>query len=256
MTGTDETRKACWNRGTGTITTAGDLVLGTGTKFTSLRPGWRLRSGGQERTIVSIGDDASVKVDSPFSPAIGGALNYEFLQPVAGQMWDVAVTDNLFVTSTNAIQILRGPMWTWFSQNTFVHRGMALVADVLPASSYFHLRANLFTNELGNGIKGSGTAEGIPTLAAYFPGADVSRNVLGNEQLAALYPPGNLLAPTTAAIGMVDAANGNYALGPSSPYLSKGLGGRDPGADIPLLGSVRSMVTSGAFNPLAVPRYP
>jgi hypothetical protein len=256
VTGNDDARAACWSAGSGTIATAGSTILGVLTKFAALKAGWKIRAAGQTRTITAISSDTSMTVDSAFSPAIGAATSYQYNQPVAGQLSDLTVEENLFVSTTTALQVLRGTLWTTYSHNTFVHRGTVVVADAMPANTGFRLRSNLFTNELGNGIKGSGIGEGNATLAHYFPGSEVTGNLFGNEVNAALYPYGNFLAPTTAAMGMVDPANGHYALSPSSPYRGKAPDKRDPGADIELLHAVKSMVTLGEFNPLVVPRYP
>lgn len=256
VTGTDTSRSTCWTAGAGTMTTAGSLVLGTGTRFTLLQPGWRITAGGQTRTIASIASDTSLTVDSAFSPNIGAPTAYTYNQPTAGQLSDLFVQENLVVASTAALQVLRGTKWTAFQQNTFIHSGTAVIADVLPASNGLQLRANVFTNDTGMGIKGSGAAEGLGTISLYFPGSDISANILGNETDPKIYPPGNFLAATTAAIGMVDMANGNYALSASSPYAKKAPSGRDPGADINFINQMRTMAVTGTFNRLAVPRYP
>ncbi len=68
------------------------------------------------------------------------------------------------------------------------------------------------------------------TLARYYPGAHVHRNVFigGN---AATYPVDNFYPASAAAVGFVDVAGGNYRLTTASPYVNAATDGTAVGAD-------------------------
>jgi hypothetical protein len=73
------------------------------------------------------------------------------------------------------------------------------------------------------GIIGDGTGVGMGTLIRYVPGGTFANNVLRiNPDYAALFPGGNAYPATTAAIGFVDVARGDFHLAASSPYQGIG----------------------------------
>lgn len=97
------------------------------------------------------------------------------------------------------------------------HAGFAYADNIAPQNAY--------------GIIGTNTGVGDMTLAAYFPAAEVRRNVIVGGPTSA-YPPGNFFPATLAGVGFADASASDYRLAPSSPYRAKGDDGKDIGADM------------------------
>ena len=59
------------------------------------------------------------------------------------------------------------------------------------------------------------------------------------------YPAGNFFPTTTAALGFVNEAAGDFRLAANSAYKGKAAGGTDPGADIVLLNAAIASVIVG-----------
>ncbi|MCU1383952.1 MAG: hypothetical protein JWL71_2649 [Acidobacteria bacterium] len=98
----------------------------------------------------------------------------------------------------------------------------------------------VFTNNLaksGNyGITGTGRGSGNPAIAAFLPGAEITRNVMAGAP-AAQYPAGNSF-PSTAQFEtqFVSISGDDYRLVSGSVWRGAGTDGQDIGAP---LGSVR-----------------
>jgi hypothetical protein len=84
------------------------------------------------------------------------------------------------------------------------------------------------------GVFGSGSSEGNPSLQHYVPDHVFGRNVLIGFDMAR-YPQDNFFPASTAEVGFVDAAAGNFRLAATSPYAAMSTDGTDPGADFDLL---------------------
>src|SRR5207302_8194715 len=86
-------------------------------------------------------------------------------------------------------------------------------------SDQFDFRDNVFS--AGRyGFKGSGTAEGTGTLDGHFTNYTFTNNaIIGST---GTYPAGNFFPSNNAAVGFVNFAGGDYALGAGSPF--EGLG--------------------------------
>ena len=83
------------------------------------------------------------------------------------------------------------------------------------------------------GIKGSGTAAGIPTLEFHAPGYVFEGNViLGNGPGS--FPGKNFIVGDWKKVQFVNFENGDYRLSHASKYR-KAAGGKDPGADMDAL---------------------
>jgi hypothetical protein len=191
--GKDVGRSSCSVAGPGSMTAFSDDVIGSGSRFTDLAPGWKIIVAGQTRTVVSVVSATQVKVDQPFNPAIGTPTAYRFLQPVAGQLSDVMIHDNVLDGVGRGFQLLYGTQSVHIRHNTVIHDGPGLLPDsAYDGKSYAHtdfaFRGNILTNGSGVGIKGSGLGEGKPTLDANCPGGAVDTNVIANETTPAVYP--------------------------------------------------------------------
>jgi len=106
-----------------------------------------------------------------------------------------------------------------------------------PCHTRFVFRNNLaLHNE--HGIHGAGTAPGHQTLAAYFPGALVERNVMVGNSHPLQYPPNNFYPSSLDSVGFLNLAGRDYRLARSSPYKRAATDGRDIGVDFEALSTV------------------
>jgi hypothetical protein len=113
--------------------------------------------------------------------------------------------------------------------NTAFGENIIMMFDGSPSSGLV-FRNNLLLRGV-YGVFGSGKGEGKPALDYFSPGAAVSGNVLIGAS-PTIYPSGNYFPQSVLTVGLVDYVNGNYALTSSSPYVSVGVGGATPGADV------------------------
>jgi hypothetical protein len=82
------------------------------------------------------------------------------------------------------------------------------------------------------GISGNGV--GNTTLASYFPGAVVRRNVMAGGD-ASRYPADNFFPAKLDDVKFVNRAAGDYRLMATSPYKRKGTDRKDLGCDVDAL---------------------
>jgi hypothetical protein len=120
--------------------------------------------------------------------------------------------------SGTLFQILEGTADLLIESNTAFQTGNIVMAEGAPHTG-FVFRKNIALHNL-YGISGTGTAAGIPTLAAYFPGALVADNVfIGGDP--ARYPRGNLFASSVAQVFGAPRAH----FSPRAPYSAAGAEG-------------------------------
>ena len=144
------------------------------------------------------------------------------------------VSDVRAVAVVEGATVVIGP--PVIEHNTGIHTGNLVTADGRPNSG-FVFRDNIgFQNAYG--IIGTGVSPGNATLAAFFPGAVVRRNVLVGGH-SSQYPPDNFFPSSVDAVGFVDPSVGNYLLGPGSPYKGSATDGTDVGADIATIKATR-----------------
>src|SRR5436190_1729520 len=108
-----------------------------------------------------------------------------------------------------------------------------------------------FTNNIApeyQGVVGSGTGVGLPTLEFWFPGYVYARNVQPGGNLL-VYPPDNFFPASLDDVGFVDLAGGDYHLATTSPYRNGGTDGKDIGADIDALMAATAGALEGASPP-------
>src|SRR6266851_465898 len=129
-------------------------------------------------------------------------------------------------------QLVVDPADVVIEHNTALQTENIITAGDAPTER-FVFRNNIAPHN-AYGIIGTATGVGQPTLATYFPGAIVSRNVMAGGN-AAQYPTDNLFPSSLDEVGFVDRAHGNYRLAASSRYRKAGGDGKDPGADFDLL---------------------
>ncbi len=136
-------------------------------------------------------------------------------------------------------QVINGTADVVIDHNTAIHGNHIVLAEGAPNTGFVFRNNIVVHNDYG--VFGTGVGSGLPALAAYFPGAMFTHNVLilritdDVKLFAAVYPPDNFFALTAAAVGFVDLSSGNYALSKSSPYLRAGTDGKDIGVDFDAL---------------------
>ncbi|HEX7956338.1 MAG TPA: hypothetical protein VF508_05305, partial [Pyrinomonadaceae bacterium] len=80
---------------------------------------------------------------------------------------------------------------------------------------------------------------GRVTIAQYFPGAVIRRNVIAGqgagEGYPNFYPAGNFYPARLAQVGFADAGAGDYRLAAGSQFRGKATDGGDVGCDLDAL---------------------
>jgi len=128
------------------------------------------------------------------------------------------------------VSIAGGPRDVTFDHNTVISdHGSGIVSMDGPPVLGFRFTNNLMKHN-AYGFHGSGRGIGNDSIAAYLPGAIVSRNVMAGGS-ATQYPPDNSF-PTPAQFEsqFVSYAGGDYRLIPDSPWRGAGADGEDLGA--------------------------
>jgi hypothetical protein len=153
---------------------------------------------------------------------------------------DISVRNNLFDDISGSrwggaglLVLTQGGSNVVFDHNTiFTDSNSVVYGDVTTVSGF------VFTNNIlpdnNWAVMGGGAGEGSDTLAAYYPGARFSANVLAGGNSSA-YPSGNYFPSSMSAVGFVDFGSGNYRLSSSSPYVGRATDGSDIGCNIDAL---------------------
>lgn len=142
----------------------------------------------------------------------------------------ILLRNNLFVNVgrdpvTNAvgryIQLAGDHEDVSFVQNSFFGAGAinAILFDGAP-SKRLTLFNNLFSSS-DYGVFGSGSSEGLASLAQFAPGARVEGNAF-TSRTARFYPAGNSFPATLSASDFANPAGGDYTLRPTLPYSMSG----------------------------------
>jgi hypothetical protein len=139
-------------------------------------------------------------------------------------------------------QVMSGTADVVIDHNTGFQNGSALVGDGAPNTGFAY--TNNLTSHSEYGVGGTSTfGNPMLTLTTFFPSAPFAKNVLIGKKAAYTYPPDNFFPASTADVGFVDFAGGNYRLTRTSAYKRGGTDKNDIGADIDALAAA---TTSGA----------
>jgi hypothetical protein len=164
---------------------------------------------------------------SPSQPSQRILIKNNLIDDINGPKWGANGADG------RAFQTVGGPVNITIDHNTVFETGAIIVADGAPSLGF------VFRNNIAPhgdyGVLGSGHGTGLQALAFYFPGCEFRRNVLIGAQ-SSNYPPDNFYPNSINLVGFIDFANGNYRLGPNSPYINQGTDGKDIGCDFTALG--------------------
>src|SRR5437867_590289 len=164
----------------------------------------------------------------------------------------ILIRDNVFDAVTTpptddarVFQILNAAADVTIDHNTVFQAGPIIVVDDAPSTGF------TYTNNIASeyqGVVGSGTGVGLPTLEFWFPGYVYARNVQpGGNPL--VYPPDNFFPASLGDVGFVDLVGGDYHLATTSPYRNGGTDGKDIGADIDALMAATAGALEGASPP-------
>ncbi|MGE0448693.1 MAG: carbohydrate-binding protein [Vicinamibacterales bacterium] len=126
--------------------------------------------------------------------------------------------------------LINGGVDITVDHNTIIQDGYSvLYADTNPVQQF--TMTNNIAPDNAWAIMGGGTSPGNGTIATYFPNGTFLRGVWAGSN-PGTYPTGNYYPASLAAVGFVDAANGDYRLAPTSIYTGAALDGTSVGADI------------------------
>jgi hypothetical protein len=145
--------------------------------------------------------------------------------------------------TNNIFDDISGPKWksdghfmkvtTWnglvVEKNTILQSGSIILAYGKPVTG-FVFRDNIAFHNL-YGIFGDSLGTGAKAISTYFPGGTVTNNIIiGGD--SSLYREKNIFVPTIKQVGFENINVRDYRLSKQSPYLNKGAGGRQIGADL------------------------
>ena len=159
----------------------------------------------------------------------------------------VTITNNV-ITGLDAsngrlYQILGNVAGLTISNNS----GMGVAHDLLFGTPDVPIPTLVFRNNITGAqytLFASGAGMGTPALVQLgIPAANVTGNVLAAGSGPSSVPAGNSYVASPSAIGFVNYAGGDLTLAASSPFVSSGTGGSQPGADF---SGVRQTIASVA----------
>ncbi|MBX4204994.1 MAG: dockerin type I repeat-containing protein [Candidatus Doudnabacteria bacterium] len=177
-------------------------------------------------------------------------------------------TDYLFYLPSGANE--PGPDDIQIIHNTGFASGTMVSVDKNSGTTFFTKSGFVFKDNIAAhntyGIFGPGTS-GLdqPTIASYFPGAVVTKNVIMGQRSStdtrdwsANYTnyPGNYFPKTWTDVGFTDMTANNYALTSASIYSHAASDGKDVGADVTSINSMTSGVKLGTITPGPTPPPP
>ena len=221
---------------------------------------WAAAQTGSAILLKSVNQDGqapwSVVQDVQFTNNI--VRNVSSAVNILGRDWrytaieanNIVVRNNLFANvsasafgGVGRLLLINGGSQITFDHNTVINDGLSTVfADGNPVQGFVFTDNVLLDNGLG--VKASGFGEGNATLAAFFPGAVVTGNIVANAN-ASMYPAANSY-PFLADVGFADYNGGDYRLTTSSPFKGSGADGADPGVNFDALTAVVAMPPAAA----------
>lgn len=246
----------------------GQRVLITGNRLENIWPaaqtGWamtvspRNQDGGAPWTITQ---DITIAANTFLNLGQGLRIGATDSDNPSQRTSRVLVKNNLVVvTGLNGadgrlFEVLQGPSDVAFDHNTGIITGGVntahLWADDSPPAANFTYTNNLTSNGM-YGVKGTGLADGLPTISSQFSNYTFAKNAIigGNSSV---YPSGNFFPASVSAVQFVNASGGDYRLASGSPYKNAGTDGLDIGAAI---GAAATTVPSTPATTDTVPKAP
>ena len=147
-------------------------------------------------------------------------IRNNFFEDINGQKWNGS---GFFMKSAD---------WDGLTieNNTIINTGN--ITNAYGPVKKFIFRNNIIFDK-DYGFKGDATPSGQQTIDKFFPDGTVTSNIIigGNSSL---YREKNFFLNSIAQVGFVNAEKGDYRLRSDSPYLNKGFGGKQVGANLDL----------------------
>jgi hypothetical protein len=131
--------------------------------------------------------------------------------------------------------------------NTVFHTYNVITAYGLSNANFIYTNNISAHNDYG--IMGDNSSYGNISIAKYFPGSIIAKNVLAGG-VERLYPAGNFFPANLDAVGFTDRSGGNYRLASTSIYKKVGTDGLDLGADID---AIQTAMSGAAIPPTPPP---
>ncbi len=113
--------------------------------------------------------------------------------------------------------------------NTVIHNGSITIAYGKPVKDFVFRNNIVFENEYG--FKGDNIGSGQVTIDRYYSGGIVTNNIIVGGQ-SSRYGQQNFFINSIKQVGFVNPANSDYSLQSGSPYLTKGIDGKQIGANL------------------------
>lgn len=113
--------------------------------------------------------------------------------------------------------------------NTVIHEGSITIAYGKPVTNFVFRNNIVFQNDYG--FFGDGIGDSRVAIKKYFPGAVITNNIIIGGA-AADYGTGNFYPSSVRQIGFLNPEKSDYRLRPDSPFLKKGFGGGQIGANL------------------------
>jgi hypothetical protein len=149
-----------------------------------------------------------------------------------------------------------GPAGVVIDHNTIIHTNSSVVYPYGSQDVTGFVYTNNISLHNSYGIMGEGGRPGQYTIDLFFPGSNITNNVLAGGP-ASSYPTPNAF-PTVAQwnASFVNAAAADYRLLPTSVFHAAGAGGSVPGADFGLLDAAQAGNTTADPPPVVDPPPP
>jgi hypothetical protein len=182
-------------------------------------------------------EDVTFEYNTVRSVAAGiSVLGWDNLQP-SQQANGIRIRNNEFSdvsrfwgSTAYFMYIMDNPRDIVVDHNTFISPDGYGVVNVSGAATTGFVFTNNVARHNSYGIIGTGYGVGNSSIAQFFPGSTITRNVFAGGN-ASLYPAGNLF-PTVAdfVAQFVSYAGGDFSLVPTSSWRNAGTDGADLGA--------------------------
>ena len=163
---------------------------------------------------------------------------------------DLTIRNNVFEDITSKKWDGRGFFLkpsTWdglvVENNTVIHDGSITIAYGEPIRRFVFRNNIVFNNEYG--FFGDGVGVGKVAIGRYFPGSIITNNIIVGGSPSD-FGGSNYYPASLAQIGISQPSKGDYRLRNESPFLTRGLGGKQIGANLD-----PSSVGGKLLNPLS-----